>query len=81
MPKPAEMLLDEHIKPMLDECRHARDRRSCRCVGLRSPQRGNPQPDCWDVSDHLYGLRISVDGKKGERSVILTTAVPQLQRG
>jgi site-specific recombinase XerD len=82
MPNPAKMLWwDEHIKPMLDECRHARDKALIAVAwdsGARSGEIRNLTVG--DVSDHKYGLRISVDGKKGERSVILTTAVPQLQQ-
>jgi len=82
MPNPAKMLWwDEHIQPMLDECRHARDK-ALIAVAWDSGARSGELCDLTigDVSDHKYGLRISVDGKKGERSVILTTAVPYLKQ-
>ncbi|WP_136688746.1 site-specific integrase [Halorhabdus amylolytica] len=82
MPNPAKMLWwDDHIQPMLNECRHARDKALIAVAwdsGARSGEIRNLTVG--DVSDHKYGLRISVDGKKGERSVVLTTAVPYLKQ-
>jgi len=82
MSNPAKMLWwDEHIQPMLDECRHARDKALIAAAWDSGARSGEIRDlTVGDVSDHKYGLRISVDGKKGERSVILTTAVPQLQQ-
>ncbi|WP_415382965.1 site-specific integrase [Halosimplex sp. TS25] len=82
MPNPSKMLWwDDHIKPMLEECRHARDK-ALIAVAWDSGARSGEIRDLsvGDVSDHKYGLRISVDGKKGERSIILTTAVPYLRQ-
>lgn len=33
-----------------------------------------------DVSDHKHGLKISIDGKQGQRSVLLTPGVPYLRQ-
>ncbi|WP_018258740.1 site-specific integrase [Halomicrobium katesii] len=82
MPNPAKMLdWEQHIQPMLDECRHARDKALISVAwdsGARSGEIRNLT--IGDVSDHKYGLRISVDGKKGERSITLTTACPYLKQ-
>jgi hypothetical protein len=82
MPDPAKMLdWDEHIKPMLDECRNARDKALIAVSwdsGARSGEiRGL---SIGDISDHDYGLKISVDGKKGERSIPLVPSVPYLRQ-
>ena len=82
MPNPAKMLWwDEHIKPMLEECRHARDKALISVAWDSGARSGEIcELTTGDISDHKYGLRISVDGKKGERSIILTTAVPYLRQ-
>ena len=81
-PDPSEMLgWEEDVRPMIDACMNARDKaliavawdsgaRSGELLGL----------SVGDVSDHRHGLQISVDGKTGQRSVTLVTAVPFLNR-
>jgi hypothetical protein len=81
-PNPAEMLhWDEHVTPMIDACRNSRDRAliavawdaGARSGELRSPTVG-------DVTAHKHGLRITVDGKMGQRSVTLIPSVPYLRK-
>ena len=81
-PNPGDMLLwEEDVRPMIDATRNARDAallavawdagpRSEELLGLA----------VGDVSDHKHGLQITVDGKRGERSIMLITAVPYLNR-
>lgn len=81
-PDPAEMLeWEDDILPMIDVTMNARDAaliavawdsgaRSGELLGL----------SVGDVSDHRHGLQISVDGKTGQRSIMLITAVPYLNR-
>lgn len=82
MPDPAKMLWwDEHIKSMLDECRHHRDKALIAVswdTGARSGEIRNLT--IGDIADHKYGLQISVDGKKGERSIILISGAPYLRQ-
>lgn len=81
-PDPAEMLdWDDDVQPMLDATLNARDAaliavawdsgaRSSELLGLR----------VGDVTDHDYGLQITVDGKTGQRTVTLIPSVPYLNR-
>jgi integrase len=79
-PDPAKMLWwDEHIRPMLDACTNDRDRAmiavawdsGARSGELRSLTIGN-------VADHKYGSQITVDGKRGQRTITLIPSVPFL---
>jgi integrase len=82
MPDPAKMLWwDDHIKPMLDECRHHRDKALIAVAWDSGARSGEIRSlTVGDVADHKYGLQISVDGKKGERSVTLIPSVPYLRQ-
>jgi integrase len=82
MPDPAKMFRwDEHVLPMIQAASNLRDAamvavswdsgaRSSEIRGLR----------IGDISDHKYGKKISLSGKKGERSVILVSSVPYLKK-
>ncbi|MFC7044595.1 site-specific integrase [Halobacteriaceae archaeon GCM10025711] len=82
MPDPAKMLWwDDHIMPMVDACRHARDKALVAVAwdsGARAGEIKNLTVG--DIADHKYGLSISVDGKVGEHSVVLIPSVPYLRR-
>lgn len=82
VPDPSDMLhWDEHIEPMIEACDYVRDRAmiavawdaGCRSGEFRDLKVG-------DVSDHDHGLRITVDGKTGQRAVTLIPSVPYLER-
>jgi integrase len=81
-PDPAKMLWwDDHIEPMLDKCRHSRDAAMIAVswdLGARSEE--TRELRVGDVTDHKYGLQVSVDGKTGQRSPTLVTSVPYLNR-
>lgn len=81
-PDPGQMLhWDDDVKPMIDETMNARDAAliavawdsGCRSGELHDLRVG-------DVSDHRHGLQVHVDGKRGERTVMLIPSVPYLKR-
>lgn len=82
MPDPAKMYRwEEHIQPMLDAARYTRERAAIATswdTGARPEE--FTELRVGDVADHKYGMTISVDGKKGQRSVVLITAVPHLKQ-
>lgn len=82
MPDPAKMLWwEDHIMPMVDKANHLRDKAAITVAwdsGARSEEFCNLRVG--DVSDHKHGLKISVDGKRGERSILLIPSVPYLRQ-
>jgi integrase len=81
-PDPGDMLLwEEDVVPMIEAARWARDRAMI-AVAWDSGVRSGEFRDLTlgDVSDHDRGLRITVDGKTGQRSVPLIPSVPYLNR-
>jgi integrase len=82
MPDPAKMYRWEaHIQPMLDAARYTRERAMIAVAwdaGLRSGELHGLRVG--DVTDHKFGLSVTVDGKKGQRSVTLVPGVPYLRR-
>jgi integrase len=82
IPDPSEMLhWDDHIEPMLDAADYLRDRAMIAVAwdaGCRSGEFRNLTVG--DVSEHDHGLRITVDGKTGQRAVTLIPSVPYLER-
>lgn len=81
-PDPGEMLeWDTDVRPMIDECLNARDKALIAVAwdaGPRSKELLDLQVG--DVSDHRYGLQITVDGKTGQRSITLVAADSYLSR-
>lgn len=71
---------DEHIIPMIEKARHLRDKAAIAAwdSGTRSQEFCNLRVG--DVSDHNHGMKISVDGKRGQRSILLIPSVPYLQQ-
>jgi integrase len=81
-PDPANMLdWEEDVRPMIDETMNARDA-ALLAVAWDSGVRSGELQDLTvgNVSDHKHGLQITVDGKQGQRSVMLITSVPYLNR-
>lgn len=81
-PDPSDMLRwDEEIQPMLRACRNARDEA---LIALAWDL--GPRPyELYDLSvgsvtDHKYGLQITVDGKRGRRSPVLVPSTTYLNR-
>ncbi|AXG11667.1 tyrosine-type recombinase/integrase [Haloplanus rubicundus] len=81
-PDPAKMLdWDDDVLPMIDATMNARDAALIAVAFDAGPRAGELLDlRVGDVSDHTHGFRISVDGKKGQRSVTLITSVPFLER-
>lgn len=81
-PDPSKMLWwDEHIMPMVEEARHQRDKAAITVAwdaGTRSEEFCSLRVG--DVSDHKHGLKISVDGKRGERSPLLIPSATYLRQ-
>lgn len=81
-PDPAKMLWwEDHIKPMIDNAHHLRDKAAIAVAwdsGARSGEFRGLR--IGDVSDHKHGLKISVDGKTGERSILLIPSVTYLRQ-
>jgi len=74
-------LWDEHIVPVLDNARYARNKAAVAVAwdsGARSKEFRTLRVG--DVSDHKYGLEITVDGRRGQRSIALISSVPYLKR-
>lgn len=82
MPDPAKMLdWEDGILPLVDATMNARDAALIAVAWDAGPRAGELLGlRIGDVSDNKHGLKISVDGKMGQRSVMLITAVPYLSR-
>lgn len=82
VPDPADMLKwEEDVIPMIEEARNSRDAALIAVAFDAGARSGELQAlTVGDVSDAKHGLRIFVDGKKGQRSVTLIPSVPYLQR-
>lgn len=82
LPDPAEMLdWENDVIPMIEETRNPRDA-ALIAVAWDSGARGGEITDLTvgDVTDSRHGLKITVDGKTGQRSVLLVPSVPHLNR-
>ena len=81
-PNPGDMLdWEEDVVPMIEETMNARDAALLATAWDSGARSGELQDlEVGDVSDHRHGLQINVDGKQGERSVMLITAPPYLSR-
>jgi integrase len=82
MPDPGEML-DWHddVVPMIEATHNTRDA-ALIAVAWDSGARSGELRELTvgDVSDHDHGLRITVDGKTGQRTITLMPSVPHLNR-
>lgn len=81
-PDPAEMLdWEDDVKAMIEETMNARDA-ALIAVAFDSGARSGELLELrvGDVTDHTHGLQITVDGKKGQRTITLITSVPYLNR-
>jgi integrase len=81
-PDPTKMLdWEDDVKPMLDATMNARDAALIAVAWDAGPRTGELENlRVGDVSDHKHGLQITVDGRRGQRSIMLITAVPYLSR-
>jgi len=82
LPDPSDML-DWHddILPMIEETHNSRDAALIAVAWDSGARHGEHESlTVGDVSDHKHGLRITVDGKTGQRSITLMPSVPHLNR-
>ena len=81
-PEPSRMLRwDEDVLPMIDACHNLRDRALIALAWDAGPRSGELQDlMIGDVTDHDYGLQITVNGKVGRRSVLLSPSIPHVRR-
>lgn len=81
-PDPGKMLTwADDIQPMLEACLNSRDRALVALAWDAGPRAG----ELFDltpgnISDHEYGLQLTLDGKNGRRSSILIPSVPYVRR-
>jgi integrase len=80
-PDPSEMLSWDDTLTLIDNVHNERDA-ALLAVAWDSGARGEELVDLTvgDVTDHRHGLRITVHGKQGQRTVTLIPSVPFLQR-
>ncbi len=81
-PDPRDMLhWDDHVVPMIEATHNNRDAAMI-AVAFDAGARSGEFRDLTigDVTDHQHGLRITVDGKTGQRTITLIPSVPYLQR-
>lgn len=81
-PDPRDMLKwDEHVVPMADAATNARDAAMVTLqfdAGLRGGEFKSLR--LGDIQDHDHGLKVTVEGKQGRRSVLLIPSVPYVNR-
>lgn len=80
-PNPADMLSWDDTLTLIDNVHNERDA-ALVAVAWDSGARGEELHDLTvgDVTDHRHGLRITVQGKQGQRTITLIPSVPFLQR-
>lgn len=81
-PDPTKMWRwDEHILPVLNNAKYPRNKAAVAVAWDAGPRSSEfRELRVGDVSDHKYGMEIMVDGKQGQRSVVLISSVPYLKR-
>lgn len=81
-PDPAKMLRwEDDVVPMLEVCHNNRDKALIAVAFDAGPRSGELKAlTAGDVADDDHGLRLSIDGKRGERSVLLIPAASYLSR-
>lgn len=80
-PDPTKMWWKDHILPVLNNAKYARNKAAVAVSWDAGPRSGEFRGlTVGDISDHKYGKEITVDGRKGQRTVILISSVPYLKR-
>lgn len=81
-PEPAKMLRwEEDVLPMIEATFNSRDAAAIALqfdAGLRGGE--FKQLTVGDLTDHKYGLQVTVEGKQGKRTVTLIPSVPYVRR-
>jgi len=81
-PNPGDMLRwEEDVLPMIDATGNPRDAALIAVAWDAGPRSGELRSLTYgDVTDHKHGFQITVQGKQGQRSIVLVPSVPYLQR-
>jgi len=81
-PDPSKMFRwEDHVVPMLEECRNFRDEALIALAFDIGPRSGELQNlTVGDLADHDYGLQVTLDGKRGRRSPVLLIAPTRVQQ-
>lgn len=80
-PDPAEMLSWEDVNALMEATINNRDAALMAVAFDAGPRAGELlNLRVGDVTDHDYGLQITVDGKTGQRSITLIPSVPHLNQ-
>jgi integrase len=81
-PDPAQMLhWDDHIRPMIDAAQNFRDAALAALAFDLGPRAGELFDLArGDLTDHDYGLQVTLNGKNGRRSPVLVPSVPHVNR-
>lgn len=81
-PDPRDMLhWEDHVLPMIEATHNNRDAAMIAVAWDSGARSGEfRELTIGDVTDHQHGLRITVDGKTGQRTITLIPSVPYLQR-
>jgi integrase len=81
-PDPSMMFRwEDHVVPMLEECRNFRDEALIALAFDIGPRSGELQNlTVGDLADHDYGLQVTLDGKRGRRSPVLLIAPTRVQQ-
>jgi len=81
-PDPTEMLgWEADIQPLLDACLNSRDRALVALAWDLGPRPGELfELTPGAITDHDYGLQVTLDGKNGRRSPVLVPSVPYVRR-
>lgn len=82
MPNPNEMFRwEEHVLPMIDAAHLQRDKALIAMAWDSGARSGEIRSlTVGDVGDHNHGMSISVDGKTGQRNVVLIPSVPYVRQ-
>lgn len=81
-PDPTEMLTwDEDVRPMIDAALNSRDRALVALAWDAGPRAGELfDLTVGDITDHDYGLQLTLEGKTGRRSPILIPSVTWVRK-
>lgn len=81
-PRPEDMLTwDDDVLPMIEAAHNPRDTAAIALqfdAGLRGGE--FTSLTVGDISDHPYGLQVTVDGKQGRRTITLIPSVPYVNK-
>ncbi|WP_273835078.1 tyrosine-type recombinase/integrase [Halococcus sp. PRR34] len=81
-PTPSEMLhWEDDVRPMIDAAQNFRDAALAALAFDLGPRAGELFAlTRGDITDHDYGLRVTLNGKNGQRSPVLVPSVPHVNR-